>query len=190
MSLYIPPAQRQNLCLLLGVLGCPLVPIPICNNPLSTLHIKNIPLETSTAYYIIQQYLAAASCLKQRRCAKNMYASGMVKLIRCEMEISTRKNVRTMGSRTGKNGPRCDRSSWPSPETSVTILNGLILNQGHPSSSSFVHENCCEKINFWIEKYFKISDSNVVFLKHNHELRVQLAILEAAKKGNERQIVV
>ncbi|XP_042068192.1 uncharacterized protein LOC121811404 [Salvia splendens] len=107
MSLYgshIPPAQRQDLRLLLGVLGCPLAPIPISNNPDSTLHIRDIPLETSTAYYTIQQYLAAAGCLKQQHCAKNMYASGMVKLIRCETEISTGKNVKTMGSRTGENG--------------------------------------------------------------------------------------
>ncbi|KAL0363071.1 UNVERIFIED_CONTAM: hypothetical protein Scaly_1262300 [Sesamum calycinum] len=108
MSLYGPnvsPAKRQDLRLLLGVLGCPLAPIPISNNSVSRLHIKDIPLETSTAYYIIQQYLAATGCSKQQSsCAKNMYTSGMVKLVRCETEISTGKNVRTMGSRSGENG--------------------------------------------------------------------------------------
>ncbi|KAI3456646.1 hypothetical protein Pfo_013309 [Paulownia fortunei] len=107
MSLYGPnisPAKRQDLRLLLGVLGCPLAPIPISNKPISHLHIKDIPLETSTAYYIIQQYLAATGCSKQQSCAKNMYTSGMVKLIRCETEISTGKSVRTMGSRSGENG--------------------------------------------------------------------------------------
>lgn len=108
MSLYGPnvtPAKRQDLRLLLGVLGCPLAPIPISNNSVSRLHIKDIPLETSTAYYIIQQYLAATGCSKhQGSCAKNMYTSGMVKLVRCETEISTGKNVRTMGSRSGENG--------------------------------------------------------------------------------------
>lgn len=64
----------------------------------------NFLQESSSAYYIIQQYLAAAGCSKQRRFAKNMYASGTVKLIRCETEISTGKTVRTMGSRTGENG--------------------------------------------------------------------------------------
>lgn len=47
MSLYgphMPPAQHQDLRLLLGVLGCPLAPIPISNNPVSTLHIRDIPL--------------------------------------------------------------------------------------------------------------------------------------------------
>ncbi|KAL0353368.1 UNVERIFIED_CONTAM: hypothetical protein Sangu_0918100 [Sesamum angustifolium] len=108
MSLYGPnvsPAKRQDLRLLLGVLGCPLAPIPISNTSVSRLHIKDIPLETSTAYYIIQQYLAATGCSKQQSsCAKNMYTSGMVKLVRCETEISTGKNVRTMGSRSGENG--------------------------------------------------------------------------------------
>ncbi|KAL8469341.1 hypothetical protein ACS0TY_032245 [Phlomoides rotata] len=107
MSLYGPnmsPAKMPDLKLLLGVLGCPLAPIPISNNPIFSLHIRDIPLETSTAYYIIQQYLAATGCSKQQSCAKNMYASGMVKLIRCETEISTGKNVRTMGSRSGENG--------------------------------------------------------------------------------------
>ncbi|PIN02106.1 hypothetical protein CDL12_25382 [Handroanthus impetiginosus] len=103
MSLY-GPAKRQDLRLLLGVLGCPLAPIPISNKPSFRLHIKDIPIETSTAYYIIQQYLAATGCSKQQSCAKNMYTSGMIKLIRCETEISTGKTVRTMGSRSGENG--------------------------------------------------------------------------------------
>lgn len=49
--------------------------------------------------------MAATGCSKhQGSCAKNMYTSGMVKLVRCETEISTGKNVRTMGSRSGENG--------------------------------------------------------------------------------------
>ncbi|XP_051125571.1 uncharacterized protein LOC127247657 [Andrographis paniculata] len=103
MALY-GPAKRQDLRLLLGVLGCPLAPIPTSDNPFSDLHIKDIPLETSTAYYIIKQYLAAAGCTKQQCAAKNMYSSGTVKLIRCETEISTGKSVRTMGSRSGESG--------------------------------------------------------------------------------------
>ncbi|EYU27593.1 hypothetical protein ABFS82_13G142700 [Erythranthe guttata] len=107
-SLYGPnsssPAKMQDLRLLLGVLGCPLGPIPISDKPISHLHIKDIPLETSTAYYIIQQYLAAAGCSKQQSLAKNMYTSGTVKLVRCETEISTGKSVRTMGSRSAENG--------------------------------------------------------------------------------------
>ncbi|KAL2495705.1 hypothetical protein Fot_39462 [Forsythia ovata] len=107
MSVYgnnINLAKRQDLRLLLGVLGCPLAPIPISNNPISYLQIKNIPIETSAANYIIQQYLAATGCSKQHNGAKNMYTSGVVKMIRCETEISTGKSVRTLGSRSGENG--------------------------------------------------------------------------------------
>lgn len=39
------PAKRQDLRLLLGVLGCPLAPIPQANDPIDhhLLHIKDIP---------------------------------------------------------------------------------------------------------------------------------------------------
>ncbi|KAL6209397.1 hypothetical protein ACLB2K_020339 [Fragaria x ananassa] len=67
-------------------------------------HIKDIPFETSTAHYIIQQYLAASGCLKQQKCTKNMYASGMVKMVCCETEVSAGRNVKTLGTRTGESG--------------------------------------------------------------------------------------
>lgn len=60
--------------------------------------------ENSTANYIIQQYLAATGCLKQGKCAKNMYATGMVKMVCCETEVSSGKNVKTLGTRSGENG--------------------------------------------------------------------------------------
>ncbi|XP_022734238.1 uncharacterized protein LOC111287835 [Durio zibethinus] len=105
MSLYGNiPAKRQDLRLLLGVLGCPLAPIPLVNHPIHHIRIKDIPIETSTAHYIIQQYLAASGCLKQQKCAKNMYATGSVKMIRCETEISSGKNVKSLGTRSGENG--------------------------------------------------------------------------------------
>lgn len=101
----IPP-KRQDLRLLLGVLGCPLAPIPQVNDPNidHLLHLKDIPFETSIAHYIIQQYLAATGCLKQQKCNKNMYVSGTVKMICCETEVSTGKNVKTLGTRSGENG--------------------------------------------------------------------------------------
>ncbi|KAK9266668.1 hypothetical protein L1049_005504 [Liquidambar formosana] len=98
------PAKGPDLRLLLGVLGCPLSPIPLVNDPIHLLHIKDIPIETSTAHYIIQQYLAATGCLKQQKCMKNMYTTGIVKMICCETEISSGKNVKTVGTRSGENG--------------------------------------------------------------------------------------
>uniref|UniRef100_A0A2N9FFQ3 Uncharacterized protein n=1 Tax=Fagus sylvatica TaxID=28930 RepID=A0A2N9FFQ3_FAGSY len=96
--------KRQDLRLLLGVLGCPLAPIPLVNDPIDRLHIKDIPMETSIANYIIQQYLASTGCLKQQKCAKTMYATGTVKMICCETEVSSGKNVKTLGTRSGENG--------------------------------------------------------------------------------------
>ncbi|XP_044506388.1 uncharacterized protein LOC123226020 [Mangifera indica] len=99
----IPP-KLQDLRLLLGVLGCPLAPIPLVNHPTHHIHIKDIPIETSSAHYIIQQYLAATGCLKQQKSAKNMYATGTVKMICCGTEISSGKNVKSLGTRSGESG--------------------------------------------------------------------------------------
>ncbi|KAL9409979.1 hypothetical protein AB3S75_048241 [Citrus x aurantiifolia] len=98
------PAKRQDLRLLLGVLGCPLAPIPLVNDPILRIHVKDIPIETSSAHYIIQQYLAATGCLKQQKRAKNMYATGTVKMVCCETEISSGKNVKSLGTRSGESG--------------------------------------------------------------------------------------
>ncbi|XWS16729.1 hypothetical protein CRYUN_Cryun33cG0003000 [Craigia yunnanensis] len=98
------PAKSQDLRLLLGVLGCPLAPIPLVNHPIHHIRVKDIPIETSTAHYIIQQYLAASGCLKQQKCAKKMYATGSVKMICCETEISSGKNVKSLGTRSGESG--------------------------------------------------------------------------------------
>ncbi|XP_042511334.1 uncharacterized protein LOC122086522 isoform X1 [Macadamia integrifolia] len=99
------PEKKQDLRLLLGVLGCPLAPVPLHDHPIHHLPMKDIPIETSSANYIIQQYMAATGCLKIKKCRKNMYATGMVKMICCETEIASGKNARSLGSsRGGENG--------------------------------------------------------------------------------------
>ncbi|WOL04954.1 hypothetical protein Cni_G13677 [Canna indica] len=71
-----------DLRLILGVLGCPLAPIPLTSDqPTQHLSIKDSPIETSSAHYIIQQYLAATGCLKQDNSRKSMYAAGSVKVV-------------------------------------------------------------------------------------------------------------
>lgn len=98
-------AKTQDLRLILGVLGCPLSPIPLAHDPTHTINrIKDAPFETSIAKYIIQQYLAATGCLKQQKETRNMYASGAVKMICCETEISSGKNVKCIGNRSSDNG--------------------------------------------------------------------------------------
>ncbi|KAK4753100.1 hypothetical protein SAY87_021898 [Trapa incisa] len=98
--------KSGDLSLLLGVLGCPLAPIPLVSEPLSPIHIKDNPnIETSMAHYIIQQYLAATGCLKRPRGEqKNMYATGRVKMIFCETEVSSGKSVKNLGTRGEESG--------------------------------------------------------------------------------------
>ncbi|XP_022147834.1 uncharacterized protein LOC111016677 [Momordica charantia] len=109
-SFDIPNSKTQDLKLLLGVLACPLAPIPLSASPTPLDHHshchfpRDTPLETSVAHYIIQQYLAATGCLKQQKSAKNMYVSGSVKMIRCETEVSSGKTVKSIGTRSGDNG--------------------------------------------------------------------------------------
>lgn len=104
-SANIVPAKTHDLRLLLGVLGCPLAPIPLPHHLLHhPLPIKDFPIETSMAHYIIQQYLAATGCLKQEKSRKNMYVTGGVKMICCETEISSGKTVKSLGTRSGENG--------------------------------------------------------------------------------------
>lgn len=103
----LPNSKTQDLKLLLGVLACPLAPIPLHSNnspPQTSYFPPHIPLETSVPHYIIQQYLAATGCLKQQKCAKNMYATGSVKMIRCETEVSSGKSVKTVGTRCEDTG--------------------------------------------------------------------------------------
>ncbi|XP_050226466.1 uncharacterized protein LOC126676330 [Mercurialis annua] len=95
-------SKRQDLRLLLGVLACPLAPIPLL--PRSNIHHNFHIQENSTAHYIVHQYLAATGCLKREKDMKNMYATGSVKMIRCETEISSGKSVKCLGTRTGENG--------------------------------------------------------------------------------------
>ena len=48
------PARRQDLRLLLGVLGCPLAPIPlVINEPIDPLHVKekDMPMVRCCLYY-------------------------------------------------------------------------------------------------------------------------------------------
>ncbi|KAL6998858.1 hypothetical protein U1Q18_000026 [Sarracenia purpurea var. burkii] len=118
MSLYGSSniqGKRQDLRLLLGVLGCPLAPIPLPINipvPHHPPNIRDIPIESSRAQYIIQQYLAATGCLRQqqeqgeqgRDVKKNMYATGVVKMICCETEVWSGKGVKSLGKRSGESG--------------------------------------------------------------------------------------
>lgn len=88
--------MRLNLKLMLGVLACPLAPIPLPLQP-SYYHfsIKDSPTESTCARYIVHQYLAATGWMRKReKKMKSLYVSGKVKMVGCE-------SVCTMG-RNGK----------------------------------------------------------------------------------------
>lgn len=88
---------------LLGVLGCPLAPVPLVpdhSSPPSTHRhplpdLRGISIGASSAYYIIHQYLAATGCLKHDKISTNMYATGTVKMVCHETEIGIDKGRRS-----------------------------------------------------------------------------------------------
>ncbi|KAF3967841.1 hypothetical protein CMV_008191 [Castanea mollissima] len=69
--------KRSDLRLLLGVLGAPLAPVHVSTvDPLPHLSIKDTPIESSSAQYILQQYTAASGGQKLQNGIHNAYAMG------------------------------------------------------------------------------------------------------------------
>ncbi|KAJ0982088.1 hypothetical protein J5N97_010343 [Dioscorea zingiberensis] len=83
--------RRSDLRLLLGVMGAPLAPIHVsASEPLPHLSIKDTPIETSSAQYILQQYTAASGGLKLQSSIRNAYAMGKVRMLASEFETATK----------------------------------------------------------------------------------------------------
>ncbi|KAL7154980.1 hypothetical protein ABFS83_03G041800 [Erythranthe nasuta] len=86
-----PAYSRSDLRLLLGVLGAPLAPVHVSNNePLPHLSVKDTPIESSSAQYILQQYLAASGGHKLQSSIQNAYAMGKVKMLASDIETATK----------------------------------------------------------------------------------------------------
>ncbi|KAL5218392.1 hypothetical protein ABZP36_019076 [Zizania latifolia] len=76
----VAAAARNDLRLLLGVMGAPLAPVHVSTaEPLPHLSIKDTPIETSSAQYILQQYLAASGGQRLLASMRNAYAMGKVR---------------------------------------------------------------------------------------------------------------
>ncbi|MBA0829026.1 hypothetical protein Goarm_013649 [Gossypium armourianum] len=72
-------------------MGAPLAPVHVSSNdPLPHLSIKDTSIETSSAHYILQQYIAATGVQKLQSSIKNAYAMGKLKMVACEYETATR----------------------------------------------------------------------------------------------------
>eukprot|EP00250_Pteridium_aquilinum_P010088 c19147_g1_i1 orf=2-1054(-) len=81
--------KRSDIRLLLGVLGAPLAPVAVADmESISFLSVKSIPMETSSAQYIVQQYVCATGVANLNN-ARNSYAMGRVKMIATEFETAS-----------------------------------------------------------------------------------------------------
>ncbi|CAK8537325.1 unnamed protein product [Lathyrus sativus] len=82
-------SSSSDLRLLLGVLAAPLAPLRVSTTePFPHLAIKDIPIETSSAQYILQQYIAASGELKLQDSIYDAYAMGNVRMIASEFETA------------------------------------------------------------------------------------------------------
>ncbi|WCJ17885.1 hypothetical protein M5689_000270 [Euphorbia peplus] len=97
--------RRSDLRLLLGVMGAPLAPVHVSSlDPLPHLCIKDTPIETSSAQYILQQYTAASGGQKLQNSIKNAYAMGKVRMIASEFETPTKVVKNRNGARGAESG--------------------------------------------------------------------------------------
>ncbi|KAK3192973.1 hypothetical protein Dsin_024283 [Dipteronia sinensis] len=97
--------RRSDLRLLLGVMGAPLAPVHVSDNdPWPHLSIKDTPIETSSAQYILQQYTAASGGQKLQNSIRNAYAMGKVRMVASEFETATRTVKNRNTSRGAESG--------------------------------------------------------------------------------------
>lgn len=94
--------KRSDPRLLLGVLGCPLAPIGVCSEPFPHLSIKEVPIEASSAQYIVHQYIAATGATKLQTSVHNSYTLGKVKMVATQYEDSTK--VSKVPSKSAEHG--------------------------------------------------------------------------------------
>lgn len=91
--------------MLLGVMGAALAPVHVCAaEPLPHLSIKDTPIETSSAQYILQQYLAASGGQKLLSSVRNAYAMGKVRMVATECETAGRVVKNRMAARCAEPG--------------------------------------------------------------------------------------
>ncbi|CAN6306201.1 unnamed protein product [Urochloa humidicola] len=90
--------RRSDLRLLLGVMGAPLAPVSAsAADPLPHLSVKGAPIESSSAQYILQQYLAASGGAKVLQSARNAYAMGKVRMVASEFEAAATRATKPRG---------------------------------------------------------------------------------------------
>eukprot|EP00250_Pteridium_aquilinum_P018274 c24016_g2_i1 orf=392-1561(-) len=94
--------KRSDPRLLLGVLGCPLAPVAVCSDPFPHLSIKDVPIESSSAQYIVQQYIASTGATRLQTSVHNSYTTGKVKMMASQYE--TAMKVTKVPPKSAQNG--------------------------------------------------------------------------------------
>lgn len=95
--------RNAELQLMLGVVGAPLVPIPMPpHHSILGNGIKEDPIETSMAKYIVQQYVAAAGGEKALNGISSMYAMGKVRMTAIELRPGSVGNSSGGGKKSVK----------------------------------------------------------------------------------------
>ncbi|KAK8683905.1 hypothetical protein V6N13_039950 [Hibiscus sabdariffa] len=104
-SVSTSTCKRSDLRLLLGVLGAPLAPVHVSAlDPFPLLSIKDTPIESSSAQYIIQQYTAASGGQKLLNSIHNAYAMGRVRMIASEFETANKVKKNRNSSKAAESG--------------------------------------------------------------------------------------
>nr|BAK06827.1 predicted protein [Hordeum vulgare subsp. vulgare] len=98
--------SRGELQLMLGVIGAPLIPLPVSHakqSPSSVLceQLKADPIESSSAEYIVQQYIAASGGEWALNKVTSMYAMGKVRMTAAELNSSDADGNGRGGGRKG-----------------------------------------------------------------------------------------
>ncbi|XP_047086366.1 uncharacterized protein LOC124697879 [Lolium rigidum] len=125
--------SRGELQLMLGVIGAPLIPLPVGHakqSPSSVLceQLKGDPIESSSAKYIVQQYIAASGGEWALNKVTSMYAMGRVRMTAAELNTNDADgatgNGNGHGHRGGKKGGKGAGSSGE--------IGGFVLWQKKP----------------------------------------------------------
>ncbi|KAM7479132.1 hypothetical protein LguiA_027345 [Lonicera macranthoides] len=104
-SSTVNAGKHSDLGLLLGVMGAPLAPVHVSTtDTFPHLSIKDTPIETSSAQYILQQYIAASGGQKLQNTIRNAYAMGKVKMLASEFETATRVTKNRNSARAAESG--------------------------------------------------------------------------------------
>ncbi|XP_074382711.1 uncharacterized protein LOC141724450 [Apium graveolens] len=104
-------SQNTNIQLLLGVVGAPLIPLPVhSDHTVISRNIKDHPIEAAMSKYIVQQYIAATGGQKAINSIDSMCIIGKVKMKTSDfitgdtLGLSQDDNNKMMRSKSVRNG--------------------------------------------------------------------------------------